>query len=102
MGAKLNGHTTWAAKAEKRREAETNELYETYQLKPDDVVRFPKSSTNSAKVQGKPMYVSADGSITCSAGGKMRSILPEKIEVKTKGPRGGTVWVSLTYLLKGD
>lgn len=95
MGVKLNGHTTWDAKAKERREAEEKALYDLYCITPEDVVRFPKSSVNTAKVQGKPLSVGSDGSITCAAGGKLRSIMPEKIEVKMKGPRGGTQWVPL-------
>ena len=95
MGVKLNGHTTWDAKAKERRETEAQALYDTYQLRPDDVIRFPKSPGNSAKIEGKPLSVGTDGSITCSAGGRLRAVLPEKIEVKTIGPRGGRVWAPL-------
>lgn len=37
-----------------------------------------------------------DGSITIfDADGKMRAIMPDKIQVKFRGPRGGTTWKDL-------
>lgn len=93
MGTKLIGYTTWDAKAKERRESDAQSLYDTYGVTPEDTIRFPKSSSNSAKVTGKALSLCADGSVSCSAGGKLRAIAPEKIEVKMRGPRGGVQWV---------
>jgi hypothetical protein len=95
MPAKLNGHTTWDAKAKERRESDAQTLYETYSITSDDTIRFPKAPGSTAKVTGKALSVGADGSVTCSAGGRLRAIVPEKIEVKMRGPRGGVNWVPL-------
>lgn len=95
MAVQLKGQTTWDAKAKERREDDVQVLYDTYSITPDDVVRFPKSPTNSAWVQAKPLSVGTDGSLTCVAGGRLRAIAVEKIEVKVRGPRGGVNWVPL-------
>lgn len=95
MAVQLKGQTTWDAKAKERRADDAQVLYDTYSITPDDVIRFPKSAANSAWVQGKALSVGLDGSVTCSGGGRLRSITPEKIEVKMRGPRGGVNWVAL-------
>lgn len=94
-GVSLTGHTTWDAKAKERRESDTQTLLDTYGLTPDDVIRFPKAPGSTAKTTAKPLSVGADGSVTCSAGGRLRAIAAEKIEVKGRGPRGGTTWTPL-------
>lgn len=95
MAAQLKGQSTWDAAAKASREADAKALYDEHKLRPDDVIRFPKAPGSTSKVQGKPLSVAPDGSITCSAGGKIRAVLPERIEVQTRGPRGGLVWTPL-------
>lgn len=95
MAVQIKGQSTWDAAAKASREAEVKALYDEHKLRPDDTVRFPRHPGSTAKVQGKPLSISADGSISCVAGGKLRAVLPERIEVKTRGPRGGIVWVPL-------
>ena len=82
------------ARAKARAEEATARLLELG-LRPTDTIRFPRSVGVSAKVEGRPLDVSGDGSVSCAAGGKLRAIRPEVIEVKMTGPRGGTQWVSL-------
>lgn len=40
--------------------------------------------------------INGDGSVemTCEYTGATRTIFPDRVEYKTRGPRGGTVWVS--------
>lgn len=64
-------------------------------LRPDDTIRFPRTAGVSTTVEGHPIDIAPDGSVTCLAGGKFRAILPEKIEVRMRGPRGGIQWVPL-------
>lgn len=49
---------------------------------------------------GKTIYqygnvtgANADGSIKLSHGGASRSIMPEQLQIRTRGPRKGIVWV---------
>ena len=95
MAVQLKGQSSWDAKAQAAREAQTADLYERYKRRPDDVVRFARTPGRTATIDGHPLYVGTDGSITCSAGGKLRAIRPENIEVKLRGPRGGVVWAPL-------
>lgn len=95
MAVQLKGQSTWAAKAQEQRNAEIANLYEVWKLRPDDEIRFPKVAGSSTKLVGKPLAVAADGSITCSVKGKVRAVLPERIEVKMRGPRGGVKWERL-------
>lgn len=95
MAVQLKGQSTWDAAAKAQREAETKALYDEHKLRPDDEIRFPKHPGSSSWVQGRPLSVAPDGSITCSAGGKLRAVLPERIQVKVKGPRGGVKWEDL-------
>ena len=95
MAAQLNGQTTWDAKSKADREAAIKALYDAHMLRPDDTVRFPRHHNTTAKIEGKPIGIATDGSITCSAGGRLRAVLPEKLEVKMTGPRGGTTWERL-------
>jgi len=96
MAAQLKGQTTWDAVAKKRREDEAQELYDIFSITSEDVIRFPKKpGDKSAKVTGKALSINTDGSVNCSAAGRLRAVLPEKIEVKVIGPRGGINWVPL-------
>lgn len=69
-------------------------------LRPTDTIRFEKyrrrDQVNSSWIEGRPLDIGADGSVTCAAGGLLRAIRPERIEVKMRGPRGGIQWVPLT------
>ncbi len=94
MAIQLKGQSAWEAQAKAQREAEAKDLYDRHKLRSDDTIRFRQTGRTSW-VEGRPLGVAGDGSITCSAGGKLRAILPERIEVKMPGPRGGTNWVPL-------
>jgi hypothetical protein len=96
MAVQLKGQTTWDAKAKERRADEATALYDAFGITSEDVIRFPKRpGDSSSKVTGKALSVNNDGSVTCSAAGRIRAVVPEKIEVKTRGPRGGVNWVPL-------
>lgn len=95
MAVQLRGQSGWEAQAKASRERQAAELYEKYKLRPDDEVRFPRLGRTGSKVTGHPLGVAADGSVTCSAAGRVRAIVPEVIQVKMRGPRGGIVWEPL-------
>jgi hypothetical protein len=95
MGVRIKGQSTWDSKAAQARLEATALLWSTHMLKPTDAVRFPKAPGTRTKIEGRPLAVASDGSITCSAAGKLRAIRPEQIEVKMQGPRGGTQWAPL-------
>lgn len=81
--------------ARAKAQAEATERLLALGLRPDDTIRFPRQQTRGSKVSGRPLDVAADGSVSCSAGGKLRAIRPEFIEVKMRGPRDGVQWVPL-------
>jgi hypothetical protein len=95
MPVQLKGQSTWGAKRAEQLLEAAQRLWADHKLKPTDAIRFRKSPGSSTWVEGKPLDVAADGSITCSAGGRIRAVLPERLEVKITGPRGGTQWVPL-------
>jgi hypothetical protein len=95
MAIQLKGQSTWDAKAQAAREARTRELYEQHKLRPEDEVRFPKPGKTQAWLYGHPVSVAADGSLNVSVAGRIRSIVPGKIQVKMRGPRGGITWEDL-------
>lgn len=64
-------------------------------LRPGDEIRFPKPGRDQAYITGKPIDVNSDGSVNVIAKGATRAILPEKIQVKMRGPRGGVKWEDL-------
>ena len=58
-----------------------------------DAIRFPRHPARTTRVDGRPLDVALDGSISCfELGGRLRAIRAEFIEVKRRGPRGGTRW----------
>lgn len=65
-------------------------------LRPTDEVRFRKTGRRSSWLLAIPHDINSDGSVACFSGGQFRSIRPERLEVKRRGPRGGTHWVPLT------
>ena len=93
--------TITAAQAEATRAVAVAQLLELG-LRPDDTIRFARTAGTGSKVEGRPLDVAVDGSVTCFAGGKMRAIAQEMIEVKTVGPRGGTRWVPLVPEESGE
>lgn len=64
-------------------------------LRPDDEIRFPKVGSVQAYLTGRPVDVNSDGSVNCIIKGATRAVLPEKIQVKMRGPRGGIKWEDL-------
>lgn len=95
MAVQLKGQSGWDAKAKVARQAEADELYRVHKLRPDDKIRVPPPPGRTNKVEGRPMSVAPDGSVTCSVGGKVRSVRPESIDVQMRGPRGALHWVPL-------
>lgn len=95
MAVQVNSKAAIERASKARRETEVADLYETYGLHQSDTVRFPNKPGSSTKVEGKPLYISPDGSLTCSAKGRLRAVRPERVEVKGVGPRGGIVWKPL-------
>jgi hypothetical protein len=71
-------------------------------LRPGDRVRFRRTDGGSwqeAKVERRER----DGSIGVRDGrGAARSIPLERLEVRTTGPRGGTVWEPVTVRVERD
>lgn len=64
-------------------------------LRPTDEIRFPKIGRDQTYVIGRPVDVNADGSVNCATKVGIRSVLPERIQVKMRGPRGGIKWEDL-------
>ena len=64
-------------------------------LRPGDRVRFRRKDDERWK-DGTVTRLEADGSIgLADRKGASRSMPIDRVEVHTKGPRGGTVWVPL-------
>lgn len=64
-------------------------------LKQHQVVRF-RREVGGRWIQGTAMALDADGSLgLCDTRGRRRSIPIDHVEVATRGPRGGRVWVPL-------
>lgn len=95
MAVQLKGQSTWGVKAMEAKLEAAARLWSTHKLKPTDEVRFPAHPGKTTKIEGRPLDVATDGSISCTAGGRLRAVLPERIEVKMRGPRGGIQWVPL-------
>ena len=58
----------------------------------EDEIRFQKKK-GGAWHYGHPHGMNKDGSITVGTREKgMRALMPEHLQVKRTGPRGGTVW----------
>ena len=94
MAVQLNGQTTWDAKAKEQREATAKALYDAHKLRTDDTVRFTVRG-KTTKIEGRPIAANADGSVNVATTVGIRAVLPERLEVKMTGPRGGTVWERL-------
>lgn len=62
-----------------------------FKLKVDDEVRF-RINENHNWTKGIIKGENPDKSITIWDGNKIRCIMPENIQLKTKGPRGGVTW----------
>jgi len=89
-----------ATPAEMReREAAAVERLLELGLRPSDTIRFEKprrpSQVHASWQEGRPLDIGADGSVSCIAGGLLRAIRPEKVQVKMRGPRGGVQWLPL-------
>ena len=72
-----------------------------YGLELGDTLRYRKINTQDKWKSGiKVLGINKDISIACSQKGKFRAFLPGfayDIEVKRKGPRGGTLWEPVTH-----
>lgn len=64
-------------------------------LQPGEELRF-RFKENGTWIHGTVQDVNKDGSLTISAQGKQRAIMPERCQKKTRGPKGGTGWEDVT------
>lgn len=73
---------------------EKSELLDTLGLEPQDEVRF-RYSEDQNWVKGKVTGENRDGSLLIYETGdyaKARSIMPQLVQKKLRGPRGGVLW----------
>lgn len=65
-----------------------------FHLQAGDTVRFRRTD-KSRFTEGTVRGVNKDGSLDIVAGGKIRALMPERVEAKRRGPRGGILWEAL-------
>lgn len=68
---------------------------EQYDLTYGQALRFSTLTSETSYQYGKARSVERDGSIGLFVKGEFRSIIPERIQVKMTGPRGGVTWEPL-------
>ena len=99
MSPRLTKKTIAAAAAAEEKAARTLDALMAMGLKPGAAVRFRRRDTTHW-LNGKVVGVEKDGSMSIvDAKGAARAIPVDLVEVKSAGPRGGTVWQPLPELI---